>query len=345
MKGSLKVGRVVSYKASPSRAGLVEKPETDGSRAAPTPRGRRDVAAATVLVTTGLTKFYGKRPALSELDLQVRAGEVFGFLGPNGAGKTTTIRLLLDLIRPTAGEARIFGLDSRRDTLAIRRRIGYVPGDLALYPELTGHQLIEFFAGLRGGVDEGFVDHLASELQLDLTQEVGALSTGNRQKLGLVQALMHRPELLILDEPTRGLDPMMQHKVQEVLRQVAIDGRTVFLSSHVLSEVERVADRVGILRDGRLVAVETMVDLKRRAVRRMDVTFDGAVGPEDLAGVPGVRVAGRAGPAVRLVVEGSLDSLIKALAQFNVSNLVTHEPDLEEIFMGYYGEEGSGDAA
>lgn len=344
MKGSLKVGKAVSYKAPPRAARPVDKSPSP-ARSFRQPLPEPQVGAGTVIRTSGLTKSYGKRPALAELNLEVGSGQVFGFLGPNGAGKTTTIRLLLDLIRPTAGTASIFGLDSRRDSPAIRRRIGYVPGDLALYSDLTGHQVVDFFAGLRGGVDQSYVDSLAAELQLDLAQEVGTLSTGNRQKLGLVQALMHRPELLILDEPTRGLDPMMQHKVQELVRQVAADGRTVFLSSHVLSEVERVADRVGILREGRLVAVELMSDLKRRAVRRVDVTFAGQVDPDELGGAPGIKAAEQVGPMVRLVVDGSMDGLIKALARYDVVNLVTHEPDLEEIFMGYYSKEGSGDAA
>ncbi|WP_182355169.1 ABC transporter ATP-binding protein [Flaviflexus huanghaiensis] len=231
--------------------------------------------------TRALTKKFGEIVAVDDLDLNVQRGEIFGFLGPNGAGKSTTIGVLLNQLQPTAGSATVLGRDIRTDSLEIRRRVGYVPGDLALYPKLTGREMIEFFAGLRGGVDMTYVDELAARLDADLSRKVGEYSTGNRQKVGLIQAFMHKPELLILDEPNAGLDPLVQQTFQEMLREVRADGRTVFLSSHTLSEVERVANRVGIIRHGRLVVVESIDVLKRKAIRRLEFEFVKPV-PADL---------------------------------------------------------------
>ena len=200
--------------------------------------------------TEGLTKHYGEVPALVDLNLDVRAGEIFGFLGPNGAGKTTTIRTFLDELRPTSGSASILGMDTHLQSVEIRDHIGYVPGDLAMYPNLTGKDTLTYFANLRGGVDWGFVDSLAERLGADLSKKVGDLSSGNRQKVGLIQAFMNKPDVLIMDEPSSGLDPLVQREFQAMMREVASDGRTVFLSSHTLSEVQRVADRVGIIRHG-----------------------------------------------------------------------------------------------
>ena len=211
-----------------------------------------------------LTKRYGSERGVTDLDFEVRGGEVFGFLGPNGAGKTTTIRLLLDLIRPTSGRVEVFGLDPRRDGLAVRRRLGYVPGDLRLYDRLTGLELLRYFANLRGTGDTGDAATLAADLELDLERPLKELSKGNRQKAGLVQALMHQPDLLVLDEPTSGLDPLGQQVVHELLRRAAGEGRTVFLSSHVLSEVQRIADRVAIVREGRIELVEEVERLRAR---------------------------------------------------------------------------------
>ncbi len=224
-------------------------------------------AARAAIHTSGLTKYYGKKRGIEDLDLDVQEGEVFGFLGPNGAGKSTTIRTLLDEIRPTAGTATILGLATHRDAVAIRRHIGYIPGDLALYPNFTGRDTLEYFANMRGGVDWSYVGELAERLDSDLSRKVGDLSTGNRQKIGVIQAFMNRPDLLIMDEPTSGLDPLMQREFQGMVSEVTAEGRTVFLSSHTLSEVQRVADRVGIIRDGFLITVESVADLRSKAMR------------------------------------------------------------------------------
>ena len=273
------------------------------------------------------------------LDLTVGTGEVFGFLGPNGAGKTTTIRILLDVLRPTSGEASVLGLDSRRSGVEARRRIGYLPGDLALYPKLTARETLTYLAALRGGVAEAAVTALADRLELELDRPVGTLSHGNRQKVGLVQAFMHDPELLVLDEPTAGLDPLLQQEFQRLVLEAAAAGRTVFLSSHALSEVERVAGRVGIIRAGTLVALEEIATLKARATRRLDVELSQAAERDAFARLPGVREAEVDGRHLRLVVEGSVDAVVKALAAHEVVSITSHEPDLEEVFLDYYRPE------
>jgi len=286
--------------------------------------------------TRGLTKEFGDLTAVDDLDLQVVTGEIFGFLGPNGAGKSTTIRVLLDQLRASAGTASVLGLDTRTESLAIRRRIGYVPGDLALYPKLTGRQTIEYFAGLRGEVDMAYVDELAERLDADLSRKVGEYSTGNRQKVGLIQAFMHKPELLILDEPNAGLDPLVQQTFQEMLREVREDGRTVFLSSHTLSEVERVADRVGIIRHGRLVVVERVDELKRKAIRRLDFEFAAPVPPDVFAGVSQIHDAEVDGVHAHISYEGSVNPVLQAAMAHEVVNLHSRDADLEEIFLAYY---------
>ena len=289
--------------------------------------------------TRGLTKVYRGGPtAVRELDLAVRAGEIFGFLGPNGAGKTTTIRILLDLLRPTSGEVSVLGLDPRRDGVELRRRVGYLPGDLALYPKLTAGETIDYLASLRGGAGRARVAELAERLGLRLERAVGTLSHGNRQKVGLVQAFMHEPELLVLDEPTGGLDPLLQQEFHRLVDEAAERGGTVFLSSHVLSEVERVADRVGILRGGQLVALEEMAALKERATRRLEVELGASVDAAAFARLPNVREAQANGVHLRLVVEGSVDAVVKALAEHEVVTITSHEPDLEEVFLDYYRE-------
>lgn len=289
-----------------------------------------------VIRTSGLTKVFGDLVAVDDLDLQVDAGEIFGFLGPNGAGKSTTIRVLLDQLRASAGTGQVLGLDIRDGSLEIRRRIGYVPGDLALYPKLTGRQTLEYFAGLRGGVDMGYVDQLAERLDADLSRKVGEYSTGNRQKVGLIQAFMHKPELLILDEPNAGLDPLVQQTFHEMLREVRQDGRTVFLSSHTLSEVERVADRVGIIRHGRLVVVERVAELKRKAIRQLDFEFAVPV-PQDLfARVEQVHDVDIDGVHARISYEGSVNPVLQAAMAYEVVNLHSRDADLEEIFLAYY---------
>jgi ABC-2 type transport system ATP-binding protein len=244
--------------------------------------------------------------------------------------------LLLDQLRATRGHGRVLGMDVREQSLAIRRRIGYIPGDLALYPKLTGRQTIEYFAALRGGVDPGYVEELAERLQADLSGKVGEYSTGNRQKIGLIQAFMHKPALLILDEPNAGLDPLVQQTFQQMLRQVRDGGRTVFLSSHTLSEVERVADRMGIIRHGRLVVVERIDELKRKAIRRLDFEFAAPVPAGLFAGVAGVRDADVDGVHAKISYDGSVHPVLAAAMTHEVLNLTSRDADLEEIFLGYY---------
>jgi ABC-2 type transport system ATP-binding protein len=294
--------------------------------------------------TQGLTKYYGRNRGVAELDLAVRAGEVFGFLGPNGAGKTTTIRLLLDLIRPTGGRAEVLGMDTRSHSVEIRRRVGYLSGELALYENLTGRELLDYIANLRRLRDRRLAGQLCQRLDLDPTHHVHDLSRGNKQKLGLILALMHRPELLILDEPTSGLDPLVQQEFHRIVREATAEGRTVFLSSHVLSEVERMADRVGIIREGRLVDLLEVDTLKTHALRRFELDFARPVPAAVFERLPGVFEVAVSGGVVRCSVQGSVDPLIKAAAGYELVNLVSHEPDLEEIFLAYY-RRGAPDAA
>jgi ABC-2 type transport system ATP-binding protein len=290
--------------------------------------------------TVGLSKDFGAGRGLFGLDLEVGRGEIFGFLGPNGAGKSTTMRLLLDLLVPTGGSAELLGLDSQAGSLEIRRRIGFLPGDLALYPKLTGGAVLEYLAELRGGVDSQIRDLLAERFDAQLDRPVHELSTGNRQKLGLIQAFMHEPELLILDEPISGLDPLVQQSFHALLHEVAAEGRTVFLSSHTLSEVERVAGRVAILRAGRLVVVDTLENLRSIAVRRLDVEFGAAVPTaEEIRAIPGVREATIDGSRLTVAFEGSADLLVKALGHHEVRSIRSREDDLEEIFLRYYRDE------
>jgi len=298
------------------------------------------VSASPAIHTQGLTKHYGDFPALVDLDLEVDQGEVFGFLGPNGAGKSTTIRVLLDEIRPTRGRATILGMDTHAESVALRRHIGYVPGDLAMYPNLTGRNTLRFYANLRGGVDWDYVEQLAERLEADLAKKVGDLSTGNRQKVALIQAFMNRPDLLILDEPNAGLDPLMQREFQEMMREVVDDGRTVFLSSHALSEVERVADRVAIIRHGKLVAVEGVASLRGKAIRRIELAFLGAADPEPFAALPGARDVTAIDGRVTLSFDGDMEALLRTATTFGgLRDISTHEADLEEIFLAYYRDE------
>jgi ABC-2 type transport system ATP-binding protein len=292
---------------------------------------------AAAILTSGLSKDYGSGRGLFDLELEVRRGEILGFLGPNGAGKSTTMRLLLDLIRPTSGTAAILGLDSRAESLEIRRRIGFLPGELALYPKLTGQQNIDHLAEIRGGVAREAVAALAERFDADLRRPVRELSTGNRQKLGLIQAFMHDPELLILDEPITGLDPLVQQSFHLLLEEVASRGRTVFLSSHSLAEVERVAERVAILREGRLVVVDTLDNLRAVAVQRLEIEFAAPVSAEEFRALPSVREASAEGNTVTVTFEGSADAVVKIAAAHEVRSLRTREHDLEDIFLRYYG--------
>ncbi|MCH8984253.1 MAG: ABC transporter ATP-binding protein [Acidobacteria bacterium] len=288
------------------------------------------------ILTEGLTKHYGDVEALIDLDLSVGPGEVFGFLGPNGAGKTTMIRTVLDLIRPTNGRALILGMDSHESAVEIRRHVGYLPGDLALYPNLTGQETLTYFANLRGGVDWSYVDELADRFNSDLSKKVSDYSSGNRQKVGLIQAFMSKPEVLILDEPSTGLDPLVQQDFQALLRETAAEGRTVFLSSHTLSEVERVAHRVGIIRQGRLVVVEAVDELKSKAIRRLEMQFGSPVDEAVFRGVDGVHDVTAEGTRVSVSFKGEIATLLRAAMAHDLVNLNSDEADLEEIFLNYY---------
>lgn len=290
------------------------------------------------ILTDNLTKYYKKQRGVVELNLSVRRGEVFGFLGPNGAGKTTTIRLLLGLLRPTAGGASVFGLDTVKDSVEIRRRTGYLPGELVLYENMTGENMLKYMASLRGDVSWEYVEELAERLDCNLSQQIRSFSRGNKQKIGLIQALMHQPELLVLDEPTSGLDPLVQHEFYHLIAEACAAGQTVFLSSHNLPEVERVCDRAGIIREGKLITVEEIANLKERALRKLEIHFEGPVEKGAFQSLPGIRELKWQNNTLRCEVIGSLDPLIKTLAQFNVTNFISHEPHLEEIFMAFYGE-------
>jgi ABC-2 type transport system ATP-binding protein len=296
--------------------------------------------------TKGLTKYYGKTVGIVDLDLEVAEGEVFGFLGPNGAGKSTTIRLLLSLIYPTRGSARILGLDMRNDSLAIRHRVGYLPGDLAMYHTMTGRQLVAYFSALRGVDTTARTAELSARLELDLDRLIGSYSTGNRQKVGIVQAMAHGPELLILDEPTAGLDPLMQQEFYAMVEEAKQSGATIFLSSHILPEVERIADRVGIVRSGHLVAMDSVDDLKAKALRRVELVFAESIDVEEFRRLPSVHHAtvGGAGHELSVSVAGSLAEVMAVAGRHAVTNVVTHEGDLEEAFLAYYSGE-DGDAA
>lgn len=288
------------------------------------------------IVTDGLTKWYGRRRGLDGLDLEVRSGEVYGFLGPNGAGKSTTIRLLLDLIRPSGGTASVLGTDPRRGGADLRRRLGYLAGDFVVDGGQSGRELLTHLGHLRGGVPRARIDALADRLELDLTARIHSLSKGNRQKIGLVQAFMHEPELLVLDEPTSGLDPLLQQTFLDMVREAKAAGQTVFMSSHVLSEVQQIAERVGIIREGRLATVEAVETLRRRSVRRVEITFDAPVAPDAFVGLPGVSDVSIDGPTLRCRLTGRADALVKMAARYAVESIVVEEPDLEELFLTYY---------
>ena len=286
------------------------------------------------IVTTGLTKRFGDLTAVDALDLSVEHGEVFGFLGPNGAGKTTTIRMLLDILRPTEGSALVLG--GAPGDVAIRARIGFLPADLHLDPKHTVRDAIDFYGALRGGFTDAEVQTLLERFDLDSTRPIGDLSTGNRRKVGVVQAFAGRPELLVLDEPTSGLDPLLQHELLSLIEERVADGTTVFLSSHVLPEVERVADRIGILRRGQLVSIGGIGDLRVQTRQRLELHLAEPADAAAFTGVPGVIEAEAHGNAIELLVEGSVDPLIKMAAKFTVERITSHETDLEDAFLELY---------
>ncbi|HET8567024.1 MAG TPA: ABC transporter ATP-binding protein [Solirubrobacterales bacterium] len=298
-----------------------------------------DVAA---IETEALSKRYGRHRGIEDLSFEVRPGEVFGFLGPNGAGKTTTIRTLLDLIHPTSGSARIFGLDSRRDSVAIRARIGNLPGDFGFGRETPGGEAVRLLSRLRGIDGSARAAELAQRFRADLDRPLGQLSRGNRQKIGLILATFHRPELLILDEPTGGLDPLMQEEFLALIAEERERGAAVFLSSHELDEVQRVCDRVAIIRDGRLVAVERIDDLLGKARRRFTVELRDPAGLERLRSIPGVAELEIAGSRATFTAGGDLDSVVRELAGHHVVDLEATRPSLEQVFLGYYDEDEAG---
>jgi len=289
-----------------------------------------------VIETEKLTKFYGRHRGIEDVDLAVEQGEVFGFLGPNGAGKTTTIRLLLDLIRPTSGRALVFGLETTADPVAIHRRIGYLPGEFALFDRLTGGQTLEYFANLRGGVDPRYQADLVERFDLDPSRRFREYSKGNKQKVGLVVALQHRPDLLVLDEPTAGLDPLIQQAFFGLVRETVAEGRTAFLSSHILGEVEKTCDRVAIIREGRIVMVDRVMALRDLAHHAVELRFEAPVAPEEFAALPGVSDVAADGPVLRMRVTGSIAPVVQAAARHDLVDLVSQEPSLEQTFLAQY---------
>ncbi len=286
-----------------------------------------------------LTKSYGSHRGIIEVDLAVEQGETFGFLGPNGAGKTTTIRTMLDLIRPTSGRALVFGIESSVDPVSIHRRIGYIPGEFALYDRLTGQQTLEYFANLRGGVDRAYQAQLVERFELDASRRFKEYSKGNKQKVGVVTALQHRPELLVLDEPTAGLDPLVQQTFFEVLREAVAEGATVFLSSHILSEVEKSCDRVAIIRDGRLVKTDTVEALRDMAHHEVELRFAGDVPLAAFRQLPGVSDIAADGQVLRMRVNGAITPVVQAAARHELLDFVSREPSLEETFLAQYGRD------
>lgn len=295
--------------------------------------------ARSVVSIEHVTKIYPGGGGIHDFSLEVNEGEVFGFLGPNGAGKTTTIRLILDLIRPTSGSITVFGMDVRRRGVDVRRRMGYLPGDLALYDRLSAREILTHFAYLRGAVPWASVAHYVELFELELDRPVRSLSKGNRQKVGLVVALMGDPDVAVLDEPTSGLDPFVQRVVRDEVRRASGEGRTVLLSSHVLSEVGEMADRVGLIRDGRLIAVEDVANIRQRSAHLVEATLRGTPDTSSLIALPGVTSHHRDGATLSVEVAGDLNPLIALLAGFDLDDLSIREPTLEELFLKFYGSE------
>jgi len=293
-----------------------------------------------VIHTEQLTKTYGIHRGITDVDLDVEAGEIFGFLGPNGAGKTTTMRVLLDLIRPTAGRAEVFGIETTRDPVAIHRRVGYLPGEFDLYDRLTGADTITYFANLRGGVDAGYVAELVERLDLDPSRRYREYSKGNKQKVGLVVALQHKPDLLILDEPTAGLDPLIQQTFFEIVREAKAEGRSVFLSSHIIDEVDRTCDRVAIIREGRLVQVDRIETIRQLAFHHVELMFARPVPSSVFSSIDGVSDVEAAGDVIRMRVNGPIGKVIVLAASHDLVDVVSREPNLEDVFLAQYGSHG-----
>ncbi len=290
-----------------------------------------------VIETERLTKNYGNHRGIIDVDLSVEQGEVFGFLGPNGAGKTTTIRTFLDLIRPSSGQARVFGIESSVDPVAIHRRVGYIPGEFALYDRLTGGQTIQYFANLRGGVEPLYQQDLIARLDLDPSRRFKEYSKGNKQKVGIVIALQHRPDLLVLDEPTAGLDPLVQQSFFGLVQEAKAEGRTVFLSSHILGEVEKTCGRVAIIREGRIVKTDTVEALRDLAHHQVELRFTNTVPIAAFESLPGVSDVVADDHVLRLRVTGAITPVVRAAAQYDLLDFVSREPSLEETFLAQYG--------
>jgi ABC-2 type transport system ATP-binding protein len=298
---------------------------------------------AAIIEVEGLTKSYGSKRGIADVSFQVDEGEVFGFLGPNGAGKTTTIRTLMALLRADAGTAQIAGLDCWKKSLEIKRLVGYLPGEPALDPNLTGGQILEYFAHLRGGVDRLYLKQLIDRFDLDTSRKFRQYSTGNKRKVVLIQAFMHRPRLLILDEPTSGLDPLNQQEFDRMVFEARDEGRTVFLSSHVLSEVEKICTRVGIIRDGALVRIGDVAEVKAIKRYEMTITFASSVSAEPFKALEGVLEVEtlNQGHGLRVAMQGPADAVIKAAARYPIVSLTSYEPSLEDIFLRYYETNGA----
>jgi ABC-2 type transport system ATP-binding protein len=293
-----------------------------------------------VIVTRALSVYYGRQRGIDGLDMTVEPGEVFGFLGPNGAGKSTTLRVLLDIIRPTAGSATVFGLDCQREGVAIRRRVGYIPGELSLYPQLRADEFLGLVNAVRGhSADPAYVQRLCERLGLDPSRPMRAYSRGNKQKVGVVAAFMARPDLLLMDEPTSGLDPLMQQTVLDLVREARAEGRTVFFSSHILSEVQEVCDRVGVIRDGRLVATERVEDLTHGQFQRLRLRFD-RMPPPGAFDQAGAREVARTDNAVTLEIPSGLNQVLSQAVQYGVREVESEQVSLEDVFMAYYGQGG-----
>ena len=294
-----------------------------------------------VITAEGLTKSFGRDRGVDSLHFEVAKGEVFGFLGPNGAGKSTTIRLLLGLYHPTAGRTTVLGRDPMHDAPVILRQTGYLPGDLALHPRLTGRQHIDFAAHVRSIDDKTVPDALVERFNVILDRPTRTLSKGNRQKIGIVLAFMHRPELLILDEPTSGLDPLMQSEFQQLVRETVADGRTVFLSSHELDEVQRIVDRVAIIKEGQLVVIDTVEGLRKAAPRTIEFRFPTNVDPQLFAAIAGVRVLNADGGHIALSLHGPVAPVLRAAADLDPIDIIARPADLDELFLTYYRDEPS----
>ncbi len=292
--------------------------------------------AAPVIVADHLTKSYGASRGVIDLSFEVDAGEVFGFLGPNGAGKSTTIRTMLDFLRPNGGQVTVFGRVPREDAPTIHARTGYVPGEFGLYERMHVRAYLEAFTAFRAGAGREQVDPLAERLDVDLDRPIHELSHGNKQKVGLIQAFMHEPELLVLDEPTQGLDPLVQQTFYELVDETRARGGTVFLSSHILPEVERTCDRVGIIREGHLLTVDDVGDLKAKALRSIIFHFSMPVDPSTFTSLPSVVAVEPRGDALALTIQGELDEVVKEAARHTIVNVETREPSLEEIFLRAY---------